>query len=192
MGLVDNNRRFLEANPAARLLLRMGRTELRRRRIDDFTPLWRLPALEAEWREFLAGGSAAGQFDILLRDGSPLSIVYCRLANLLPGRHLTVFAPSDWHEDGADALDVTSVDTVSASALSPREREVLSFVAAGADLQEIADELTLSPATVRTHLGNARRKLGARNRTHAVALAMQQGLTEVLMPGTGTERDDSI
>jgi DNA-binding CsgD family transcriptional regulator len=57
-----------------------------------------------------------------------------------------------------------------------REREVLAMLATGATDGEIADSLGLSPATVQTHVRNAKTKLGARNRPQAVALAVAQGL----------------
>ena len=174
MAIVDNDRRYLEANKAARLLLRMRLSELRRYRIDDFTPHQRLPALEAAWRDLVDDASSTGSIELRLADGSRLPITYHRLANVLPGRHLSVFAPSHWpeHELGTPEGDS---ERGSACPLSVREREVLSLVATGADLQEIADELTISPATVRTHIANVHRKLGTRNRAHAVAIALQHG-----------------
>ena len=54
--------------------------------------------------------------------------------------------------------------------LSPREREILGLLSHGHSGAEIADELFLSGETVRTHVRNAVRKLGARTRTQAVAL----------------------
>lgn len=181
MAIVDNDRRYLEANRAARLLLRMSLGELRRYRIDDFTAPERTPALQAAWREFVDEASATGSSELCLADGSRLAVVYCRLANILPGRHLTVFAPARWSEDELGTLEADS-EAPPAGPLSPREREVLSLVATGADLREMADELTISPATVRTHIANIHRKLGTRNRAHAVATAMQLGAidTELL------------
>ena len=64
--------------------------------------------------------------------------------------------------------------------LTAREREILQLVAAGQSLEEVAAELVLSPDTVRTHLANARRKLGARNRTEAVVQAMRTA--QIRMP----------
>ena len=60
--------------------------------------------------------------------------------------------------------------------LSPREREVLTLMATGLEMDQIAEELTISRTTVRTHIHNAHRKLGARNRPHAIAIAMQRDL----------------
>jgi DNA-binding CsgD family transcriptional regulator len=60
--------------------------------------------------------------------------------------------------------------------LSPRERDCLAFVADGKSDWEISELLSLSEATVASHMQNARRKLGAKSRAQAVALGMQAGL----------------
>jgi DNA-binding NarL/FixJ family response regulator len=61
--------------------------------------------------------------------------------------------------------------------LTEREKEIAGWVATGASNDEIADALVLSPATVRTHVGRAMVKLGARDRAQLVVFAMQSGLT---------------
>ena len=60
--------------------------------------------------------------------------------------------------------------------LTEREREVLSLLANGKTNKEIAEELTLSPTTVRGHVSNILSKLGASNRTEATALALEHKL----------------
>jgi LuxR family quorum sensing-dependent transcriptional regulator len=60
--------------------------------------------------------------------------------------------------------------------LSPREQAVLQMAATGLDTKGTATALELGEETVRTHLTNAKRKLGARNRTHAVAEAIRHHL----------------
>lgn len=61
---------------------------------------------------------------------------------------------------------------------SVREREVLALLASGATDREIAQLLELSPATIQTHVRNAKAKLGARTRAQAVALALQRDLIQ--------------
>ena len=56
--------------------------------------------------------------------------------------------------------------------LSPRERDVLRTVAMGHTNEEIAEILGISQSTVRSHIDNARAKLGATNRAHAIAIAV--------------------
>jgi DNA-binding CsgD family transcriptional regulator/pimeloyl-ACP methyl ester carboxylesterase len=60
--------------------------------------------------------------------------------------------------------------------LSERELEVLGHVSAGLTNQQLADELTVSLATVKKHLHNANVKLGVRNRLQAVSRARDLGL----------------
>jgi len=60
--------------------------------------------------------------------------------------------------------------------LTRREREVLSMLAQGMDTQAIARALFLSTATVRNHVQNLMRKLGAHTRAEAVARALKDGL----------------
>lgn len=60
--------------------------------------------------------------------------------------------------------------------LSTRERDCLMLCAQGARNIVIADKLCISESTVEFHLRNARRKLGARTREHAVAIALRKGL----------------
>jgi DNA-binding NarL/FixJ family response regulator len=61
-------------------------------------------------------------------------------------------------------------------ALTEREREIVAWVATGRSNDEIAAELFLSPATVRTHVGRAMLKLGARDRAQLVVFAIRAGL----------------
>jgi DNA-binding NarL/FixJ family response regulator len=63
-----------------------------------------------------------------------------------------------------------------ASALTPRETEILQMVAARMRNKEIADALFISEFTVKNHLRNILAKLHRRNRREAAALARQQGL----------------
>jgi DNA-binding NarL/FixJ family response regulator len=71
------------------------------------------------------------------------------------------------HPDGGDA---TVFD-----ALSAREREVLALVVRGRSNSEIAHELFLGEATVKTHIARMLAKIGARDRVQAIVLAYETG-----------------
>jgi DNA-binding NarL/FixJ family response regulator len=88
--------------------------------------------------------------------------------------------------DGGFFMDSRAKDAIAAvngngPVLTGREREILQLTAEGLNLEGIAERLVLSPETVRTHMRNARRKLGARTRTEAVVTAMRTA--QIRMPG---------
>lgn len=60
--------------------------------------------------------------------------------------------------------------------LTGREREVLTLVAGGLTNDEIAEQLAVSPLTVKTHVNRAMAKLGARDRAQLVVIAYESGL----------------
>lgn len=73
--------------------------------------------------------------------------------------------------------DVQAADDVDCGEpLSPRQTEVLELIAAGLASAAIAESLELSVETVRTHVKAILRRLGARDRAHAVSIAYRSGL----------------
>jgi DNA-binding NarL/FixJ family response regulator len=62
--------------------------------------------------------------------------------------------------------------------LTRRQREILQLLANGGSTSAAAKDLGLSEETVKTHTKNALGRLGARNRTHAVAIALRECLIE--------------
>jgi DNA-binding NarL/FixJ family response regulator len=68
------------------------------------------------------------------------------------------------------------VDPDALTVLTDREREVVALVGHGLSNDEIADRLTMSPATARTHVSRSMTKLYARDRAQLVVLAYESGL----------------
>jgi DNA-binding NarL/FixJ family response regulator len=65
-----------------------------------------------------------------------------------------------------------------AARLSPREREILTLLAAGRTQKQIASALVVSPKTVATHIQHVLTKLGVNSRAQAVAAAYRRGVVE--------------
>jgi DNA-binding NarL/FixJ family response regulator len=68
------------------------------------------------------------------------------------------------------------VDHAALDQLTSREREIVGLVAHGLSNEDIADALTISRATVKTHVGRAMVKLGAHDRAQLVVIAFQNRL----------------
>lgn len=68
-------------------------------------------------------------------------------------------------------------------ALTPREIEVLSLVARGFGNKEVADVLGTAPGTVKVHVQSILSKLAAKDRTHAVTIALERGIIHLESSG---------
>lgn len=67
-------------------------------------------------------------------------------------------------------------------ALTRREVEVLSLVARGFGNKEVGDVLGTAPGTVKAHVQSILSKLGAKDRTHAVTIALRRGIIHLYSP----------
>jgi DNA-binding CsgD family transcriptional regulator len=175
MLVVDDDRRYLDANASARLAFGLSLAEFRRLRIDDLTSPEHLPSLEKRWAHLLQKGHSSGPWAFTSPAGARLDVRFYALANALPGRHLGGFVFATW-PDG-ELLD-RGAETAPAigAALTARELEVLGLAAEGNTGPMIARELFVSSATVRTHFEHIYRKLGVTDRAAAVAVALRTGL----------------
>lgn len=81
-----------------------------------------------------------------------------------------------YHETLTRILAKSNGDT---TILSPREKEILQWLACGKSTWDISTILKISERTVKFHIKNIMQKLGAVNRTHAVAIALQGALIEL-------------
>ncbi|GLY17204.1 DNA-binding response regulator [Kineosporia sp. NBRC 101677] len=76
----------------------------------------------------------------------------------------------------ATPKNTDSASTEELATLTPREREMVALVATGLSNPEIAEQMFLSPFTVRAHVQRAMTKLGARDRAQLVVIAYRTGL----------------
>jgi len=72
--------------------------------------------------------------------------------------------------------------TAALGELTVREREIAALVGLGLSNNEIADRLTISPATAKTHVNRAMMKTGARDRAQLVIFAYENGLVRAGRP----------
>lgn len=77
---------------------------------------------------------------------------------------------------GAVLQELSHEEKPEVATLSEREREVLRCLALGHTNREIAEEMMISPETVKTHVGNILAKLHLVHRTQAVVYALKYGL----------------
>jgi len=135
--------------------------------------------------QYVYAALAAGASGFLLKAVSPEHLVAAVLlvrtgdALLAPSitrRLVERFAP----RPGGPALPGRDL-----SVLTPREHEVLGLIARGMSNAELASALTLSEATVKTHVARILAKLDLRDRVQAVVLAYQTGLISPAHPEPG-------
>lgn len=92
-------------------------------------------------------------------------------------RAVRIVADGGTYVDPALAGTLTGAGaTERLSVLTDREREILQLLANGMRNQQVAQELSISPLTVRSHVNSAMRRLESDTRTQAVAQALRQSL----------------
>ena len=174
MLICDDRRRFVDLNAATCLLMRLERVVVLDHRIDDLLFEEARRDLDAAWAAFLQLGRpialAEPGDELVLPDGVRIAATLS-VSKLARDRHLATI--------GFQPARELSGRRASCCRLTEREREILSLVARGKTGAKIATQLFLSPTTVQTHVNNALVKLDARNRPHAVALALQAGEIDI-------------
>ncbi len=122
--------------------------------------------------EALRGGASG----FLIKDGEPAELLHAIRVVADGGSLLASSVTRKLIEEFASQQPNRTVPHPRLDSLTAREREIVSWVATGRSNDEIAAELVVSPATVRTHVGRAMSKLGARDRAQLVVFAYQSGL----------------
>jgi PAS domain S-box-containing protein len=168
MVIADDDRRYVAANAAACLLLRLPEEDVLRMTVDDLTPPESRSQVRSLWDAFIRDGTQEGKYELLMPDGARVVVEYSATANIEPGKHLSIlmFPPGRIEREGYRR---------SKSVLTSREREVLAMVAMGHGSASIASALGIATSTVESHVRHCLDKLGARNRAHAIALGLRGG-----------------
>jgi PAS domain S-box-containing protein len=163
--LVDERRRYVDANDAALECLGLERDALLRLRTGDRTPSDLQRRLEELQPLIRAGEPVTTPWVFLRPDGTRREVFLHIHPDMIDGNDLLIFlnAPAQAPEGG----------------LTPREREITTLLAEGCDGREIAERLVLSPETVRTHIRNAMERTNARTRAHLIAIALRERMIDL-------------
>jgi DNA-binding CsgD family transcriptional regulator len=167
----DDDRHILRVNPRWSDLTGYEADASQAMRIDDLLAPESRPGIEMRWTDLLGTGLATARIVILRPDHVRVSMRYGGFANGLAGVHVAACLA----EPGQDARALRPARARRAGQLTRREQESLRLVAMGMTTTAAADQLGISPETVRTHVRNAMNKLGARTRAQAIAVAMRDG-----------------
>jgi DNA-binding NarL/FixJ family response regulator len=130
----------------------------------------RLQAAQAIWRDLDMPYDAARTSEAMSR--------VCRELDDIDGARLERAAAARLFRQVGAAGDLTRLAAPATGALTPRELEVLRFVARGSTNRTIAQELAISEKTVARHLSNIFTKLDVNTRAAATAYAFRHGLVE--------------
>jgi PAS domain S-box-containing protein len=167
----DSDRKLLRVNRLWSELTGYPAEKAVGQRLDDVLAPESRPGLEMRWVDLLATGMATARIVMMRADGQRVNVRYGAFANVLPGIQVSALIP----EPGQDVRSQRPVRARRAGQLTRREQESLRLVAMGMTTAAAAEQLGISPETVRTHVRNAMNKLGARTRAQAIAVAMRDG-----------------
>jgi PAS domain S-box-containing protein len=171
--LIDDQRRLVEANDAALEIAQRTRLEVLGSPVIDFIA----PADRAEsdrrWQEIVhtESGEYWGTGTLLRADQSEVSIEFASRMVQVGGRRLAVYVFMS-EVGGPPFAKPTSPSQE--TPLTKRERQIVTAIAMGHETPQIAEDLHISPATVRTHVRNAMTKLQVHTRAHLVARVLSQ------------------
>lgn len=193
MTLLDRDRRYAAVNDAAVDFYRVRREELIGRRAGTGMPDEDPSILDASWDELLRTGELYDE-RVVRGSGPPMrvsfaahetsvdhewhALVVVLSARVEPEGEELIGSISPAASDAIRAEHYPGARGVSATAkrLTRREREIVQRVALGRSTPQIAVDLSVSPATVRSHVRNAMVKTGAHTRAQLVALVLGDGL----------------
>lgn len=191
--LLDRDRRYVAVNDAAVDLYQYSRDEIIGRRAGTGMPDDDPSVDDALWAELVRTGELYDE-RVVRGSGPPIRVSFAAHATNADGRWLALFLVLSAHVEpnGEQLISSSSPPVIGAGEvesgfgrtrvtshaqrLTRREREIVQRVTLGRSTPQIAADLNLSPATVRSHVRNAMVKTGAHTRAQLVALVLGEGL----------------
>jgi DNA-binding NarL/FixJ family response regulator len=125
--------------------------------------------------EFILKGIQAGAMGYLLKDVS-LDTLVNGIETVSSGKRLVQPAITERLLQGLESIKSEFSAPSTIETLSPKELEVLGLMASGCSNKEISEALHKSEGTIKNHVSNLLSKLGVRDRTRAVLVAIEKGI----------------
>lgn len=188
MALVDRDRRYVAVNDAAVAVFSYEPDDVIGKTVGRTVANSSASTADPDWQTLIRDNELYGQRVITHPSGRSMRIGFAAHATTIDGEWLALFVllSAKLEPQGTDLISASSPDAATsvprdtptdvfgalAGSLTPREREVVRRVALGRSTPQIAGDLNLSPATVRSHVRNAMVKVGAHTRAQLVALVL--------------------
>jgi PAS domain S-box-containing protein len=174
MALVDDDRIRVDVNPAWTRFWGVNREQAIGTSQDDAHDDEGLRHVRETWEQLRRTGQAMGEWDVHRPDGVVVRARFAAYRERITGRDLALVVTIGVTLD----LPLPAVEghPHAGLELTPRQREIVQLIALGHDSAEIADELVLSPETVKSHVRSAMIRTESRTRSQLVARAMAEGL----------------
>lgn len=179
MALVDRDRIVVAVNDAALAPFGYDRDEVIGMVAGSTRFQHDQPLGDGLWEQLLRTNEVYAEDVVTHRTGKPIRVNYAVHGTTINGgwHALIVTLSARFEPDGVELIGAAEAEWPGrGSKLTPRERDVVRRLALGAGTRQIAADLFLSPATVRSHVRNAMVKTNAHTRAQLVAIVLGEGL----------------
>jgi PAS domain S-box-containing protein len=175
MALLGSDRVNVRINDAFAAAFGYPPDQLVGRRADLFVPPDARKQMETDWAVLLRTGRSFGHVVIAHADGQRVDAQFAAHREAISGEHLVLFVVLGLE---TRPMSLSQEGKVSGTRLTQRELEVVAQIAMGRTRAQIAEELFITPATVKTHCRRAMEKTGAKSQAQLVAIALATGMLD--------------
>jgi PAS domain S-box-containing protein len=172
MAILRTDRVMVEANDAHVRLLGRDRESIIGQHAETFVIPEQWKRVRRDWVVLLRDGFVSGDRELLRPDGRSVRVQFAAAQERITGKDLVLWVVL---ESRLRPMRCPRPGECDGTLLTPRELEVVSRIAMGQRVHEIADELVLSPSTIQTHVRRSMAKLEARSQAQLVAIAISTG-----------------
>ena len=175
MALLRANRVLIAVNQALVEDLGYQPEDAIGRRSDLFVAPTSRRRLQRDWARLQRTGRLTGERELVGADGRRIHVQFAAHSERITGRQVVLYVVLDLR---LQPLELKGRPLAPAKPLTPRELEVVGEIAMGRRWHEIAADLFITQSTVKTHVRNAMRKVGARSQAQLVAISLAAGMLD--------------